>query len=139
MSMLHLLAEQRIEEAMRDGAFDDLPGAGKPLELADDRLVPEESRAAYRLLKNAGFVPPELETRREMADLQRLLATVSEDETPNGRDAHRDLLRDKAERERAYARLAVLQAMLEAKGRGGVLRREGAYRARVLARFSRSG
>ena len=39
------------------GAFDDLPGAGKPLDLDDDRLVPEDVRIAYRILRNAGFVP----------------------------------------------------------------------------------
>jgi hypothetical protein len=118
--LLHLLAEQRIEEAIRDGDFDDLPGTGKPLELDDDRMVPEESRVAYRMLKNAGFVPPELETRREIADVRRLLASVT----------------DEDERNRAHARLAVLEAALEARGRGGVLRREGAYRARLLARFA---
>ena len=94
MLLLHLLAEQKIEEAIRDGAFDHLPGAGKPLDLEDDRLVPEDSRAAYRVLKNAGFVPPELESRREMADLHRLLAIVADD----------------GERQRAHTRLAVLQA-----------------------------
>src|SRR3954464_686180 len=106
---------------MRDGEFDGLPGAGKPLELDDDRLVPEESRVAYRLLKNAGFVPPELETRKEIADLHRLIATITDD----------------GERDRAHARLAVLEAALEARGRGGALRRETAYRACLLARFSK--
>ncbi|HZQ60594.1 MAG TPA: DnaJ family domain-containing protein [Casimicrobiaceae bacterium] len=120
MLLLHLLAEQRIEEAMRQGHFDHLPGAGRPLDLDDDRMVPEESRLAYRLLKNAGFVPPELEMRKEIADLHRLLATVT----------------DAEEQQRAQRRLALLQAMLEANGRGGLLRRDGAYRARLLARLS---
>lgn len=42
------LIERRIEEARRQGAFDDLPGSGRPLELDDDRLVPEELRVAWR-------------------------------------------------------------------------------------------
>jgi hypothetical protein len=121
MSLFFMLAEQRIEEAMRDGAFDNLPGAGKPLALDDDALVPEESRVAYRLLKNAGFIPPELEDRKEMADLHRLLATVA----------------DEGERTRAHARLALLEAMLDAKGRGSSLRRETGYRARLLTRFAK--
>ncbi len=121
MLLLHLLAEQKIEEAMRDGAFDDLPGQGKPLDLDDDRLVPEDARVAYRILKNAGFVPPELEQRKEIADLRRLMATVVED----------------GERKRATARLAILEAALEARGRGGSLRREPGYRARLLERLSR--
>ncbi len=60
--MLDFIAEQRIAEAIENGDFDDLPGSGKPLELDDDSLVPEELRLAYRVLKNAGFVPPEIET-----------------------------------------------------------------------------
>ena len=120
MLLLNMLAEQRIEEAMRDGAFDNLPGEGKPLALDDDLLVPEAARVAYRVLKNAGFVPPELETRREIADLHRLIASETADEE---------------QQRRAYARLAVLQAALEAKGRGALLR--GEYRIRLLARFGR--
>ena len=121
MSLFLLLAEQRIEEAMRDGAFDNLPGAGKPLSLDDDSMVPEESRVAYRILKNAGFIPPELEDHKEIADLRHLLATVT----------------DEGERTRAHARLALLESMLDAKGRGSALRREPGYRARLLARWSK--
>lgn len=61
---LEELVERRIEEARRQGAFDDLPGSGRPLELDDDRLVPEELRMAYRILKNAGLAPPEVEALR---------------------------------------------------------------------------
>lgn len=53
--------ESRIAQAHEQGEFDNLPGKGKPLQLDDDRLVPEEVRAAYKVLKNAGFVPPELD------------------------------------------------------------------------------
>jgi DnaJ-like protein len=70
--MLDFLVEKKIQEAMACGAFDHLPGAGQPLELGDDALVPEELRVAYRILKNAGFVPPEVETINEIAQLERL-------------------------------------------------------------------
>ena len=60
--MLDFIAEQRIAEAIANGDFDHLPGSGKPLELDDDSLLPEELRLAYRILKNAGFVPPEIES-----------------------------------------------------------------------------
>jgi hypothetical protein len=59
--MFDLLAERKIAEALANGEFDDLPGAGQPLELDDDPLVPEELRLAYRILKNAGYVPPEVD------------------------------------------------------------------------------
>jgi hypothetical protein len=70
--MLDFLAERRIAEAVSRGELDDLPGAGRPLALDDDALVSEELRIAYRILKNAGFVPPEVETLNEIAQLERL-------------------------------------------------------------------
>jgi hypothetical protein len=75
--MLEFIAEQKIAEAIANGDFDDLPGSGKPLELDDDALVPEDLRLAYRLLKNAGFVPPEVETLNEIAALERLVTKDS--------------------------------------------------------------
>ena len=61
------IAEERIAEAIRRGDFDNLPGAGKPLEFDDDLLVPIEIRVANRILKNAGFVPPEVTERTEIS------------------------------------------------------------------------
>ncbi len=60
-----MLAERKIEEALARGELEGLPGAGRPLDLDDDRLVPEELRMAFRVLKNAGLVPPELEPARK--------------------------------------------------------------------------
>ena len=70
--MLEFIAERRIAEAVARGEFEHLPGTGQPLELGDDALVPEELRVAYRILKNAGFVPPEVEALNEIAALERL-------------------------------------------------------------------
>ena len=74
--MLLLLAERRIEEAVSRGELDDLPGAGQPLALDDAPLVPEELRLAYRILKNAGYVPPEVQTLNEIAALALLKTAV---------------------------------------------------------------
>jgi hypothetical protein len=73
MWLIDQIAEQCIAEAVQQGAFDHLQGAGKPLSLEDDSLVPVEMRVAYRLLKNAGYLPPELNLRREIADVNALL------------------------------------------------------------------
>ena len=72
--MFDPIAEKKITEAIARGEFNDLPGAGKPLELDDDSNVPEDLRVAYRILRNAGFVPPEVESLREVGDLERLVA-----------------------------------------------------------------
>ena len=67
------LIERRIRDAQREGQFDDLPGAGKPLVIADDPLVPEEVRLAFRVLKNAGFVPAEVAA---LKDIDLLIAQI---------------------------------------------------------------
>jgi hypothetical protein len=54
MLLFELLAEQKISEAVSRGELDDLPGSGKPLDLDDDALVPEEMRLVCRILRNAG-------------------------------------------------------------------------------------
>jgi hypothetical protein len=80
------LAEQRILDAVSAGEFDDLPGRGRPLVLDDDRGVPEHLRMAYRVLKNAGFAPPEVALRREIAQLEEMLA-----DTPDERERYRQI------------------------------------------------
>ena len=74
------IAEQKIKEAMAKGEFENLSGSGKPLNLDDDRNIPAHIRTAYRLLKNAGFIPPEVEERRELANLHSLIRGMEDDE-----------------------------------------------------------
>ncbi|MEY8773358.1 DUF1992 domain-containing protein [Erwinia sp. ACCC 02193] len=76
MWLFDQLVEQHIAEAQKKGEFDNLPGSGKKLALDDDSQVPPELRAAYRLMKNSGFLPPELEMRREAVELNELLAGI---------------------------------------------------------------
>jgi Domain of unknown function (DUF1992) len=73
MEAVAKLAESKIRTAMANGVFDDLPGRGKPLELEDLSRVPAELRMGYKLLRNAGCLPPELEARKELARLGGLL------------------------------------------------------------------
>lgn len=75
---VEVIAEQRIREAMARGEFDDLQGKGRPLDLAYLENVPPELRAAYTLLRNAGFAPPEVELRKEIAALQAQLAVAGD-------------------------------------------------------------
>jgi len=94
-----LLAERKIEEALAKGDLAGLPGEGLPLELDDDRLIPEDVRMAYRILKNSGFVPPEVEQIREIAELERTVLRDSE--------------ADDIARVRAVKRLALLKTRVE--------------------------
>jgi len=89
--MLHLeiIAEQKILEAIARGEFANLPGAGKPLRLEDDSMIPGELRIAYKVLKNAGCIPPELELRKEIITLRGLLRTIEDD--GGKKDKYREL------------------------------------------------
>ena len=79
VSFLHRIAEQRILEAQREGAFDNLPGKGKPLELEDLSWVPEDLRIGYHVLKNAHVLPPEVELLKEVHTIEDLLKYVKEE------------------------------------------------------------
>jgi len=86
MDAIARIAEQKILEAQRDGWFNNLPGRGEPLALGDDRHVPAELRVGYKILKNAGMLPPELELRREIVSLEALLRCCEDEaEAANGR------------------------------------------------------
>ncbi|MDR0339849.1 MAG: DUF1992 domain-containing protein [Desulfovibrio sp.] len=65
------IAERKILEAAEDGAFDNLPGMGKPLVFEDLSHLPEDLRMAYTLLKNGGFLEkaPEQGSPVAMSDL----------------------------------------------------------------------
>jgi hypothetical protein len=75
MDVWKLIAERKIQEAIEEGAFDDLEGAGEPLDLSEDPFVDPADRMAYRLLKNNGFAPDWIEEAKELeAEARRLRA-----------------------------------------------------------------
>jgi hypothetical protein len=73
------LAEERIRDAIQRGEFDNLPGSGKPLILEDDRHIPDDLRLAYKILKNADCLPPELELKKEIRKAEELLSSVADE------------------------------------------------------------
>jgi hypothetical protein len=74
------LAERKIEEAMRRGEFDNLPGRGKRIVFEDDSMIPEDLRMAYKILKNAGYVPEDLLEEREIVTATELLAAATDEQ-----------------------------------------------------------
>lgn len=73
------LAEEAIVRHMREGGFDNLEGKGRPLPEEDLSLVPEDLRMAYRILKNAGCLPPELEREKEIRTALDLLSGLADE------------------------------------------------------------
>jgi len=80
MDAIAWIAEQRIREAMDQGFFDNLAYRGRPVHLEDDEGIPPELRMAFKVLKDAGCLPPEIEVRREIASLSELLDAVVDPE-----------------------------------------------------------
>ena len=70
------LIDERIQRAVKKGEFYNLPDSGKPLKLEDDYLVPEDLRLAYKILKNADCVPPEIEAKKEIYQLESLMSNM---------------------------------------------------------------
>jgi hypothetical protein len=79
MDPLSFIAEQKIAQAMQERDLNSPKWKGKPLPLDDDRFVPDDLKMAYKILKNSGFLPPEVEERKEVKRLEDLIAS-SEDE-----------------------------------------------------------
>lgn len=81
MDAFSQIAEEKIKQAINDGDFEHLKGKGKPL--AKDPLthVPDELRMSYRVMKNSGYLPEEVQINKELASLRDLLKLCeSEDE-----------------------------------------------------------
>lgn len=72
------IVEERIRKAQKKGEFDNLEGTGEPLNLADDQAVAEELRLAYKILKNADCLPPEIEIKKEINQTEELLAGMTD-------------------------------------------------------------
>ena len=51
------LVEQKIQEAIAKGEFDNLPGEGKPIDLEENPFVPPDWRLAYKMLKDNAVAP----------------------------------------------------------------------------------
>jgi len=72
------IIESRIKKAQEQGAFENLPGQGRPLALEDDQHIPEDLRMAYKVLKNADCLPPEVQLRKEIRTTEELLAGMTD-------------------------------------------------------------
>lgn len=65
---------QSLRDALHAGELRSAASWGKPLDLADGYAqTPAELRMAFKALKDAGFVPPEVETMRQIAALREVI------------------------------------------------------------------
>lgn len=81
MDCFRSIVEERIQNAQKEGLFDNLPGKGKPLNLDDDSSVPEDLRLTFKVLKNSNCLPIEMELRKEIYNLRQLFNAAIDPET----------------------------------------------------------
>lgn len=65
-----MFVERQLEKAAREGAFDNLPGAGQPIDLTENPFVPADWRLAFKILADQGIVPEFIERRKEVERLR---------------------------------------------------------------------
>ena len=115
------IADRKIEEAMRRGEFENLENQGRRIEYEDDSMVPADLRMAYKILKNAGYLPPELLEEKEIITAAELLAAAT----------------DEQERYRQMQKLNLLVAKANARRRSPItLEKDPAYYQKVVERIS---
>jgi hypothetical protein len=121
-SIIQVIAERKIQQAMSEGTLLDLSHwQGKPLPPDDMANVPEDLRMAYRLLKNAGYVPEEITLQQEITRMEQLLTTCT----------------DEKEKLRQLKKISCLKTKLENRmGRAIQLGEEGPYYNMVVEKLS---
>ena len=73
LQALYQIAEQRIAKAIEDGTLKTDGWKNRPLPLDNDSFVPDDLKMAYKILKNSGYVPPEIEIRKEIQNIEDLI------------------------------------------------------------------
>lgn len=122
LSIIQTIAERKIQQAMAEGTLPDLSHwKNKPLPPDNMANVPEDLRMAYRLLKNAGYVPEEVAMQKEIARLEDMVAACT----------------DEKEKIRQLKKIGCLKTKLECRlGRPMELGEETPYYNRVVERLS---
>lgn len=72
------IVEERILKAQKKGDFENLTGSGKPLKLNENYYIPEELRLAYKILKNADCLPPEIDLKKKISQTEDLLVGMQD-------------------------------------------------------------
>lgn len=88
---MSLLVEELLRRAIENGDFDHLPNAGKKLDLSNYFAMPAEKRLGYTLLKDAHFVPPEVEILRAIGQIKQILSQAAPTEAQTQRKRLREL------------------------------------------------
>jgi hypothetical protein len=87
------IVEQKLQEAIKNGEFDNLELKGKPLDFSDTMGLPEDYRMGYKVLKNSGLLPEEMELKKEIFYLEEIIKSGNLSE--NNLKSEKEKLKDK--------------------------------------------
>ncbi|MBW8348354.1 DUF1992 domain-containing protein [Bacillus sp. IITD106] len=73
------ISEERIRKAYEEGEFDNLPGMGKPLPKDSLEGIPDNLKMAYRIMKNAGYSPDEMDVKKEIMTIEDLIRKTEDE------------------------------------------------------------
>jgi hypothetical protein len=79
MDLLTRIAERKISQAIEDGSLNFAKWKNMPLPKDDDMQVPVDLKIAYKILKNAGYLPPEIEAKKEIQTLEEMIARTEDE------------------------------------------------------------
>ena len=120
---LRQIAEQRITKAIEDGTLKTEGWKDRPLPLDDDAFVPDDLKMAYKILKNSGYLPPEIEIRKEVQKLEDLIV--------NTEDSH--------QRVKQMKKLDLLMRKIEAqRSRPASIEHDDAYFRKIVEKIDQS-
>ncbi|MEJ2135584.1 MAG: DUF1992 domain-containing protein [Desulfofustis sp.] len=120
---LQQIAEQRIAKAIEEGSLKIDGWKNRPLPLDDDSFVPDDLKMAYKILKNSGYVPPEVETRKEIQKLEDLIVKTE--------DSH--------QRVKQMKKLDLLMRKIDAqRSRPASIEHDDVYFRKIVERIDRS-
>ena len=79
MESFRIIAERKISQAIADGSLCFEQWKNKPLPQDNDHLIPEDLKIAYKMLKNSGYLPPEIELKKEVKRIEELIASTEDE------------------------------------------------------------
>ena len=121
LEAIRRIAERKISEAIQKGFLTTQGWRNRSLPMTNDTLVPEELRMAHKILKNAGYLPPEIEAKKESQKIEDLLATCEDEHT----------------RVKQIKKLNYLMLKLNTmKGERGTIENQEAYYRKIVERTS---
>lgn len=123
LDALYRIAERRIAEAIENGTLKTEGWKNRPLPLEDDSFVPDDLKMAYKILKNSGYVPPEIEIRKEVQKLEDLIISTE--------DSH--------QRVKQMKKLDVLMRKIDAqRNKASSIEHDDAYYRKIVEKIDRA-